>query len=718
MERSFDRWLIGAVAVVVLLVGTASLNVRHVVELNRQAGGLTHTHEVILGLEQVLSLLKDAETGQRGYLITGDPRYLEPYHAAVKTIGAQVDTVGRLTVDNPRQQASLHALRERAATRMSILDEAIRLHGGGDAEGARQVILSDRGKVEMDAIRVLVAEMKSEESHLLAVRTAGARTTFLTAIATGIAASTAAIAGVVAFVLLLRRHLRARMAAATLLTEQHERLRTTLASIGDGVITTDAAGRVTNLNPVAESLTGWSLREAAGQPLQRVFPIVHQDTREPVPNPAERALREGLIVGLANHTLLIAKDGSERPIDDSAAPIKGADGNAVGCVLVFRDVTDRRQAEQAQREADRHKDEFLAILSHELRNPLAPLANALAVMKTSAHDPAALAVLQEVMERQLRHMVRLIDDLIDVSRISRGTLELRRGPVELASVVRQAVETARPVAEAAGHRLAVELPSEPVYLDGDPVRLAQVFANLLHNSCKFTPPGGRITVAAGREEEAVVVTVSDNGRGIPEDRLESIFGMFSQVDKSLERSQGGLGIGLALSRRLVELHGGTVEARSAGPGQGSAFRVRLPNVVEPPIPAAPPPLAPPAKFPSRRVLVVDDNRDSAESLAMLLSLEGHQTHTAHDGEEAVREAERWGPDVVLLDIGLPRLNGYDAGRRIRDLPGGKAMTLIALTGWGQDEDRRQSTDAGFDGHLVKPVDPDVLQALLARSPTV
>jgi CheY-like chemotaxis protein len=320
-----------------------------------------------------------------------------------------------------------------------------------------------------------------------------------------------------------------------------------------------------------------------------------------------------------------------------------------------------------------------------------------------------------MMERQVGQMVRLIDDLLDLSRVSRGKLDLRPGPVELAAVIHQAVETCRPLAEGAGHDLAVDLPPRPVYLTADRIRLAQVFSNLLGNACKFTEPGGRIRLTARRRGGEVVVSVTDTGVGIPADQLDRIFEMFSQVDRTLERAQGGLGIGLTLVRRLVERPGGRGEARRDGPGRGSEFVVRLPAGA----PDRPPPGPPAGGSGGRaaaarwRVLIADDNRDGAASLALLLTLTGNEAHTAHDGQEAVEKAAALRPDVILLDIGMPKLNGYDACRRIREQPWGRAVVLVAVTGWGQDEDKRRSREAGFDHHLVKPVDADALQELLA-----
>jgi signal transduction histidine kinase/CheY-like chemotaxis protein len=371
-----------------------------------------------------------------------------------------------------------------------------------------------------------------------------------------------------------------------------------------------------------------------------------------------------------------------------------------------------RRREERERDADRRKDEFLATLAHELRNPLAPIRNALSVLKVARDDREVLDRARAMMERQVGQMVRLIDDLLDVSRISRGKLKLRRERVELAPMIRQAAETCRPMAECARHEITLTLPPQPLYLNADPIRLTQVFSNLLDNACKFTKDAGRISLSVERQGSDVVVAVKDNGIGISRDKIDSIFELFSQVDRTLEKSQGGLGIGLTLVKRLVELHGGSIEVRSEGLGKGSEFIVRLPLVIElRSWPEEPEEVIRPSG--KRRILVVDDNRDSAESLAMLLRVTGNEAYIAYDGEEAVKAAANHRPDVILLDIGLPRLNGYDACRRIREQPWAKKIILIAVTGWGQDEDRRKSAEAGFNGHLVKPVHHVELTKLLA-----
>lgn len=368
---------------------------------------------------------------------------------------------------------------------------------------------------------------------------------------------------------------------------------------------------------------------------------------------------------------------------------------------------------ESLREADRRKDEFLALLAHELRNPLAPLRNGLQVMKLAATDPDLVAQARAMMERQLGHMVRLIDDLLDISRISRHKLRLRRSRVRLDDVIHSAVETARPLIDAAGHELTVSLPPEPVHLDADLTRLAQVVGNLLANSARYTEPGGRITLTGERRDGEVVISVRDTGIGIPPEQLGAIFDMFSQVDRGPDRSTGGLGIGLALVKGLVEMHGGTVSAESPGVGQGSTFTVRLPVRDEPAEAAHPAAdVGGTAPGPGLRALVVDDNRDAAASLAMMLRLLGHEVGLAHDGVQAVEVAEAFRPQAIFMDIGMPRLNGYEATRRIREQPWGRSMAIIALTGWGQEDDRRRSHEAGCDAHLVKPASLEDLKNLL------
>ena len=739
--------------------------------------------------------------------------------------------------------------------------------------------------------------------------------------------------------------------------DNREYWRVALASIGDAVILCDPAGLVTYMNPVAESLCRWSNAEAVSRPLKEVFHIVNEKTRLAVESPVEKVIREGIVVGLANHTVLVQRDNGEIPIDDSAAPIKDDQGRLLGVVLVFRDVsqtreavllnerlaaivdssddiivsktlegvitswnkgaerilgytanevigknismlmppelvadmhkilervrrgekvdhyetkrrhkngqlvdvsltvspirdaegeiigaskvgrdiTGARQAEilkerlaaivdssddiivsktlegvitswnkgaerilgytadevigkhvsmlmppervddmykilerigrgekvdhyetrrrrkdgriidvsltvspirdasgriigaskigrditeqkliEAERlEADRRKDEFLAMLAHELRNPLASISSA-AQLFGQLETEADLEWAKDVVQRQVKHLSRLIDDLLDVSRITRGKISLRKEVLNLSPIVSSAVEVVRPLMEERKHELVVSVTNGALRLEGDSLRLEQILVNLLTNAAKYTESGGRISLSATHEQDSIVVKVRDNGMGIPADLLPRVFDLFVQGDRTMARSEGGLGIGLTLVQKLTEMHGGTVIAESAGLGSGSEFTVRLPAITKP---GEGKPQGQ-SSFPriarqSSRVMVVDDNVDTAAGLAKLLKLLGHDVVVAHDGPESIEIARAHRPEVILLDIGLPQMNGYEVVRQLRQEPCCKTSLIIALSGYGQEEDRRKSLEAGFDHHLIKPVDFDTLLALLA-----
>ncbi|HEX4439229.1 MAG TPA: ATP-binding protein [Thermoanaerobaculia bacterium] len=411
---------------------------------------------------------------------------------------------------------------------------------------------------------------------------------------------------------------------------------------------------------------------------------------------------------------LRAADGAYRWVIGTAEPTFGGAGELLGYIGSDIDITERRAAEEALREAGRRKDEFLAMLAHELRNPLAPIRNAAQVLKLLGSPEVDQRWALDVIERQAQHLTRLVDDLLDVSRITQGKIALRREWVEVAAVVQRAVEETRSAVEERGHRLHVRVAPEPVRLEGDLTRLVQVVGNLLHNAAKYTPERGDVWLDAGEEDGRAVMRVRDDGIGLSAELLPHVFDLFTQADRSLDRSQGGLGIGLTLVRQLVELHGGEVEARSEGLGKGSEFIVRLPRV-EPAQPAdgAPWPGSAAAPPQGLRILVVEDHTDSAEMLAFLLRLEGHEVRTASDGPSAIEAAGATRPQVVLCDIGLPGMSGYEVAAKLRQTPEGSAARLIALSGYGQAEDRRRSREAGFDYHLTKPVEPDALLALLA-----
>ncbi|MEX3690587.1 ATP-binding protein [Paraburkholderia sp. BR14263] len=431
--------------------------------------------------------------------------------------------------------------------------------------------------------------------------------------------------------------------------------------------------------------------------------------------PCMRAL-DGETVMPGTEMLYTDDGGREHWMRVSAAPLQNDSGDIIGACCVVQDTTQLKRAENALREADRRKDQFLATLAHELRNPMAPIRSGLQLLRLAGADNKATDRIHGMLERQVNQMVRLVDDLLEISRIASGKIELRRGPVDLATVLHSAVETSRPLIDAADHRLTISLPHEPLILHGDPLRIAQVIANLLNNAAKYTGHGGQIWLTARREGTEAIVSVRDNGMGIPPAMLAQIFDLFTQVERTHNRAQGGLGIGLTLVRTLVEMHGGSVEARSEGPGKGSEFQVRLPISRQKREARDRDRQAQPSDaMCGHRILVVDDNRDAADSLGMLLELYGADVSIVRDGPAALAALDIFRPDVVLLDIGMPGMDGYEVARRAREKPGFQRLTLIALSGWGQEEDRRRSRDAGIDHHLVKPVDVSALEHLLASS---
>ena len=415
---------------------------------------------------------------------------------------------------------------------------------------------------------------------------------------------------------------------------------------------------------------------------------------------------------VSNEIEIVRKDGGVLYVQNDIEPLYDTSGQVYGCVSVCVDVTDRKLAEMALRDADRRKDEFLATLSHELRNPLAPIRAAIEVMGRARENQGIVEQARTTMERQLLHLVRLTDDLLDVSRITQNKLELRRARIDLRAVLESAVESTMPLITASAQTLTLDRPAEPIRADADFTRLTQAFANLLNNAAKYTGRGGRIRVAMERGDAAAVVTVEDTGAGISAPMLPRIFDMFAQLPEHRDRTLGGLGIGLALAKRLIELHGGTIDARSEGIGRGSCFSVRLPLARAPEAEVAPATEQPARDASPCRVLLADDNPDTAEMMRVMLRLSGHEVQVALDGSEAVALARAFEPRIAFLDIGMPRMDGYEAASRIRDVLGDR-VTLVALTGWGRDEDKRRSRDAGFDHHVTKPPDPEVIDRLIA-----
>ncbi len=489
--------------------------------------------------------------------------------------------------------------------------------------------------------------------------------------------------------------------------EAQARLVAVIASSDDSIISMTLDGGVLSWNRGAEYIYGYTADEMIGKTTQELIP---SDRLDEEPAILDR-IRKGERIEHFE-TLRKRKDGSVFNVSIAVSPIEDSRGRIIGASKITRDITQGKLTEAALRETDRRKDEFLATLAHELRNPLAPIRQAALISESEGATDAQRRWSHNVISRQVRHMSLLLDDLLDISRITRGTLELRLEDTELADILEAAVETARPVIDAKGHKFKIEAPDESVQFMADPLRLAQILSNLLTNAAKYTDPGGEIRLRVACERQSIVFAVKDSGIGIPAEALKNIFEMFSQVKSTRDRSEGGLGIGLSLTRGLVDLHGGRIEARSAGTGFGSEFIVRLPRRDSRTMPGLVPTAVDQEQIVSRRVLIADDNRDAAESLAMLLQIEGHEVHVVHDGRAAVSAFADFHPEVALLDIGMPELSGYEVAKCVRENVQGQTVTLIALTGWGQERDKEQALAAGFNHHFTKPVEPARISKIL------
>ncbi len=486
-------------------------------------------------------------------------------------------------------------------------------------------------------------------------------------------------------------------------------------SSGDAILSKTLDGIITSWNAGATRIFGYAAEEAIGESITLVIP--------PEMYAEERHILERVSRGeRVEHfdTIRLTKDGRRIPVSVSVSPVRDPRGAIIGASKIARDISERKQAEaalqqsqQALREADRRKDEFMALLAHELRNPLAPIRYALATARKSDRTAEQTRRAEEIIERQVAHMSRLLDDLLDVSRITRGMLELKRADTELTVVLGTAIEAARPILDAKGHDLSLALPKQAVRLVADSVRLAQVFTNLLINAAKYTNPGGHIELRAAQIDSEVIVSVRDNGMGISRDMMPRLFTMFAQDSTVVSHSEGGLGIGLALARGVVNLHGGRVEARSAGSGLGSEFIVTIPVCAGKSTDTdAQADENPPVDGGGLKVLVVDDNRDAADTCSALLELSGHSVRTAYTGHEALAIAAKTRPHVVVTDIGLPDIDGYEVAAKIKAAPWGRRTALVAVTGWGQESDKQRAFSAGFSHHLTKPIDPDSLESLL------
>ncbi|HEY6323010.1 MAG TPA: ATP-binding protein [Thermoanaerobaculia bacterium] len=741
MERHERRLLITlmiAVAVLVLNGLGAGAALRTLVE---DAGWYSHTNEVIAQVEGVRATIAEATAAVRGYLLTGDGAYLASYHAAIDRFHQASTRVQQLVVDNPVQEDRIALLHQAIGVRLALADEAIAARQREGLEPAVRLFLDRRNDPVVARVGEQLQGLEREELRLLAARAGRSR-------ASERAASLAfVLANLLAAAFLFTIWAQSRAAAAERrrheeeLVNQREWLATTLGSIGDGVLATDSQGNVQFMSSVTERLTGWSAAEAVGRPIGEVFRIVNEHTGAAVENPVARALREGLVVGMANHTLLISRRGTVTPIDDSAAPIRSQDGRTLGVVLVFRDVTERNQVDRerehllereresryAAESASRAKDSFLATVSHELRTPLGVILGWAGILRAGKADAPTVARAAEIVERNARAQAKLIDDMLDISRIVSGKFQIEPAEIDPGRVVGAAVESLRPAAEEKGVSLALTVEPVPGPVVADPERLQQIVWNLLANAIKFSSRGGRVTVAVGPAGDRLRIEVRDEGVGIDPQRLPHVFERFWQADTTSTRRHGGLGLGLAIVRHLAEMHGGRVTAASPGEGHGATFTVEIPLRVPREAAAAAAasarwtataaedgvavplggPLLGRRVLGGARILVVDDEHDAAEWVAELLRAAGAEVRTAASAADGLEAMRSWRPDLLISDVGMPGEDGYSLMKRVRALSpeDGRQTPALALTAHARAEDRMRALSVGYQMHTAKPIDP-------------
>lgn len=843
-------WL--ALAVLLVDAGFVYASLRTIARNNAR---IEQSRRVLVEIRRSLRILADAETGQRGYLLTERDEYLEPYRSATKRLEDCLGQLASYTNKDPVQSRRFQELKQLALEKMGELRETITLRDANRRDEAINLVLSGVGKHAMDKIRAVVDAMESEENHSLDERSAASanainRTTALFTLTTS-----AGLLLILGASLLDRREQATRAKASEEIRRSEAWLSTTVTSIGDGLIATDELGQIRFLNPIAEVLTGWSSREAVDKSMSSIFRIINETTRQPVENPIEKVLEGGVIVGLANHTVLIARDGTEIPIEDSAAPIKDERGVVVGVVMVFRDVTEKRRqeialvrsAEQFQQladampqivwtarpdghldyfnkrwfefsglpreegrdegwqsllhpddlprclevwsesvrtgtpyqiefrlhdrktdryrwhlvralaardrssgivkwygtctdiedqkqieealrsakieaeEANKAKDRFLAVLSHELRTPLNPILLATTSMLEKGARPEDFRPNLELIRQYVNLQARLIDDLLDVMRIVRGKMPLHWDVADAHHLIRQAINICRSDVLSKGHKITVDLAATHSYINTDPARFQQVLWNLIKNAVKFTPPNGLITIRTMNvndpdgKEGRLVIEVQDMGIGIEPEILPRLFNHFQQGEATITRKFGGLGLGLAISKGIVEGHGGSITATSAGKGQGTTFRIEL-KVLPEPRPQSKTKQEPKddSTLPCHpcRLLVVEDEPATRRLMGRLLEGLGHKVMTADTLESALNAVDTTGFDLIISDIGLPDGSGLELMHQIVLRSG--PIPAIALTGYGMEEDIQRSRAAGFTAHLTKPIDFMKLEAMIRQ----
>jgi PAS domain S-box-containing protein len=682
-------------------------------------GELVRYHIVIGQLQETLSTLKDAETGQRGYLLTGDEKYLVPHDQAAARIGQELDVLAAQARTGHLPSDDVAKLRQLASAKLDELQQTILLRRTQGLPPALAIVQTNFGHNTMYSIRTLIQRMTAQQESALASANRRAAKLVFWRDVVAVLSTLLNLAVLVWAYRRIRDESAGRERAAREILQQKELLDVTFASIGDAVIVTDIHGRITFLNEVAENLTGWKLKEAQNLPCAKVFNIINESSREIVESPVDKVLRLGTVIGLANHTMLIRKDGSEVPIDDSGAPIKESNGAVRGVVLIFRDFSEHKAAanklietNNALAAANQAKDQFLAALSHELRTPLTPVLAILTSWEASDAVPGHLQADIQMIRRNIELEARLIDDLLDLNRIVKGKLSLNLELVDAHELIESVVTMLRSEINAKQLNVDLALNAARHYVKGDSARLQQVFSNILNNAVKFTERHGRIVIASSDDSHGrMLLSLKDDGIGMTRDVLERLFQPFEQGTEITSR-YGGLGLGMAIAKALVEIHAGTISAASQGPGQGTEFTVTLPSIHASTMKL---PAIPSSNLSARRnaqgvsILLVEDHEDTAEAMSRLLRDKGYAVQTCGTVAEAIKLASEQQFNLLLSDIGLPDGTGIDLIRQMRPH---SAMPAIALTGFGMDRDIHRYKEAGFDAHLTKPVNFQKLEMII------
>lgn len=674
--------------------------------------------QIIDALANLLSTLQDAETGQRGYVITGDSGYIVPFTQAESRLPAAVEALRQLHRIDVADR-DIAALEQVINAKMSELRQTIELRRTGGFAAALPMIEAGSGKAAMDRIREILDRMQKQQDAQLReekeAEDSATRNRTLIFVSTGLL-----MLFVLGWAFLRIRYAIAERDVA-LQNRQRERdlLSTTLASIGDCVIVTDVEGRITFMNDIAAAVTGWTGDEVRNRPLREIFRIVNEQTRVPAEDPVEKVIRTGVIVGLANHTVLIRKDGSEVPIDDSGAPIRSPGGKLEGVVLVFRDFSETKRVEKELRDAkenaeqaNRAKDQFIAMLSHELRTPLTPVLATLNLWETGDSIPFELRDDVEMLRRNLELEARMIDDLLDLTRIARGVIALRSEAVDVHVIVDLILSLVKSELEGKLIHLNVRYSAERNVVHADPTRLQQVLWNILRNAINFSNREGNVTVETRDEENFVAISIRDAGVGMSAEMLTRVFVPFEQGDRSRSERYGGLGLGMSISRALAEQMGGTLSTESEGPDKGSTFVLRVPSLEKGAVPSKLTAQSLRESQRSRRILLIEDHADTSVALARLLKVRGHKVRTAASIRDALAAFDPEQFDLIICDIGLPDGTGYEFIQTIRQR---SKVGAIALTGFGMSSDIDRALEAGFNCHLTKPVDLARLEAAMHQT---